>query len=429
MPRVAMAARHAMKRMRWEDEQYSQRCPNPSSSDSEDASLMPHVLPVEEVPLFDGGYIIPVKDRRVYSVTTESALAKNICSILRDRGWKSIPSEYWFSTKNGEEMFRPKDGHGCEFCDRAVFSHVESRFELSECLFSKSKLATMLRDHNLSHLATQTFIIKGHEWRYGMRPPPEQMKSDRQLWFLKREDKDYGTGITVCKLGDAMSIVKKAPTHYEYILQAHVPKPLLTAKGEKFSVRIYALLFSFACSRKVSCWIYTGGYISSSPVPWSSTSTNSEVQITTDRTADVKLWELPWYSKAWPGLKRSTGDILKAAAKEIASSSKRTFELFGFDFMLTKDLRPYCLEVNSGPVTKDMDLPMLRQLVGFALVAGTEAEQLHAARKGVCSRDPRHWEKIGEDTPARFALADEVPVDDTPFKPKNSFDASSGDGH
>ena len=30
--------------------------------------------------------------------------------------------------------------------------------------------------------------------------------------------------------------------------------------------------------------------------------------------------------------------------------------------------------------------------------------------------DPRHWQKLGKNEPALFALANEVPVDDTPFK-------------
>ena len=167
----------------------------------------------------------------------------------------------------------------------------------------------------------------------------------------------------------------------------------------------------------ISCWVYTGGYIAPSSVPWEKHSTDSNIQITTQRTTDVRFWELPWYPKAWPGLRDATGTILRAAARKVATSTKRSFELFGFDFMVTEDMQPYCLEVNSGPVTHaENDLPMLRQLIGLAVTARTEMEQLCAARSGVSEADPRHWQKLGKNEPAHFALADEVPVDDTPFK-------------
>ena len=415
----AIAAKHAWSRMRHEDAQYRRRCPRAEMhdfSDNDDASLMPHVVPVECINLRDG-YLIPVRDRRCYSLTTESSLAANMCSILRERGWKRVESEFWFSTSSGEDMFRPVAGHGCEFCDRAVFSHIESRFESSECLYSKSKLWAMLCEKGLTHLCTETFAIHKHSWHGGRTPSAEQLLKDENVWFLKREDKDYGTGITVCKLRDAMAHVKKAPKHCEYVLQKHVPRPLLTPAGAKFSIRIYGVLHAFACRRSISCWIYTGGYIASSSVPWSESSKKADVQITTNRTAEVKFWTLPWYTAAWPALKRATGAILRSAAQKVAIATKRSFELFGFDFMVTEDLRPYCLEVNSGPVTHaEMDLPMLRQLVGFAIVARTEAQQLCAAKMNQSREDPRHWQKIGKNEPALFALADEVPVDDTPFK-------------
>ena len=271
MPGYAIEAKHAWSRMRFEDAQYRQRCPRAEMldlSDSEDDNLLPHVIPVEDAPpVSEQGYHIPVRDRRCYSITTESSLAANICSILRERGWKRIPSEFWFKTKSGEDMFKPIGGKGCEYCDRAVFSHSESRFESSECLYSKSKLWAMLCEKQLAHLCTETFIIKGHEW-HGRAPTTAKITSDENIWFLKREDKDYGTGISVCKLRDAMRYVRKAPKYCAYVLQAHVPKPLLTPNGEKFSIRVYGVLHAFACRRLVSCWVYTGGYIALSSVPW-----------------------------------------------------------------------------------------------------------------------------------------------------------------
>ena len=188
--------------MRFEDSQFRQRRPQAEMldlSDSEDDKLLPYVIPVEDAPLLEEGYVIPVRDRRCYSLTTESSLAANICSILRERGWTRIPSEFWFRTKSGEDMFKPAGGHGCEFCDRAVFSHIESRFESSDCLDSKTKLWAMICENDLTHLCTETFIIKNHGW-HGRSPTTTQINSDEKMWFLKREDKDYGTGIKVCKL-------------------------------------------------------------------------------------------------------------------------------------------------------------------------------------------------------------------------------------
>ena len=53
---------------------------------------------------------------------------------------------------------------------------------------------------------------------------------------------------------------------------------------------------------------------------------------------------------------------------------KSGFELFGLDFVLTKDNRLLMYEANAGPCVKKFEKPMISQMLDICLPWGVEAQ-------------------------------------------------------
>ena len=170
---------------------------------------------------------------------------------------------------------------------------------------------------------------------------------------------------------------KPEDTNKQYVVQPHVPNAMLSKEGRKFTVRVYALIYSPpGPERKIEIYVYNNGYFAPTKEKWSMENYSRESQISTNRDLSMgRLADWEHYDLVFPKLFRATGKVLYAAATEFFVQRKRTYEVFGLDFMLSKEgkdggsITPYLLEleVNSGPVTKEEDYPMLRGIVKILL--------------------------------------------------------------
>ena len=351
-----------------------------------------------------------------FSVCTDSTFAHNVSTILRkEYGFSLIPKEYWFTSERGEkeDMYRPKNGLSCEWCDRSVFSFCDNRFENSVVLYSKVQLAELIARHTTTSrslpgfagnvlVTPSTWIIRNgkfctllppeHLLNTGSTMRPEQVDSNssgeqtdqglhNNIYFLKDDEADYGTGVfPMPSLNACLQHAQKLENiKKHYVVQTHVPNVLLTRDGRKFTVRVYALISSPpGPDRKLDIFVYKNGYFAAAKEKWEATSISPDSQISTNRDLSLgRLAEWEYYEALFPKLCQSTSKVLYAAATEFIVQRKRTFELFGLDFMISKGedgvMTPYLLEVNSGPVTKEDDFPMLRGLVKIAIIGVDDA--------------------------------------------------------
>jgi len=182
--------------------------------------------------------------------------------------------------------------------------------------------------------------------------------------------------------------------------------------GRKFTVRTYGMIVSPpGPERHLGIFVYKDGYIAQASAEWGAEDLGHESQITTARSKKLKSWDR--YADTMPALTRATGEVLMAAARELIVQRKRAFELFGLDFIIDENQRPWLLEVNSGPVTKEEDFPMLRGLVKIAIIGVHDPRPCGASAptQAALDRNVSDWVQVSN-VRAYFALSGEMEVDE-----------------
>eukprot|EP00944_MAST-04C_sp_MAST-4C-sp1_P003186 g3186.t1 len=371
--------------------------------------------------------ICPLAARDRFSLCTKSTLARHIGSILAsDYGFEEIPKEFWFKSEaigaddpNGGIMYQPLNKTACEWCDRNVYSFVENRFENSVVLFSKIQLSRLILCHSSicgNQLAPVTYVVRfnkekcSHEFDEFQNPrvlsPPTSM-DDIACYFLKDDEADYGTGVFAFKTIEECLQNCKSGKHY--VIQPHIRDPLLY-ESRKFSVRVYGLVVSPpGPERRLNIFVYNDGYLAVAKQEWNVDDLSNECQVTTDRSLRLSEWE--HYGAVIEKLYGATKRILHAASKEFVVGRKRTWELFGLDFLFDSSLKPWLLEVNSGPTTKKMDIPMLRGLVKVSIIGADDTRPLGGGTNMKRATEASSNWKLVKSTRARYALKNEIAVD------------------
>jgi hypothetical protein len=64
-----------------------------------------------------------------------------------------------------------------------------------------------------------------------------------------------------------------------------------------------------------------------------------------------------------PQFKKLVGDTIKANSRKLDPNRRQcSFEIFGYDFMLDEDLKPWLIEVNTNPCL-ELSSPYLARLI------------------------------------------------------------------
>jgi len=318
-------------------------------------------------------------------------LGKWYCECLSERSsWTAYPSEKWFVTKSGVQLYSPMGRMTMDFSDQSVYSHVESCLYGTECLSSKSDLA-----FTAPEFLPQTWHIRDGVWSGSVPPPPSSSSSQQQqIWFLKECNRNFATGITILKSSE--ECLSYARPGKSYVVQSHYPKPLLVnpstgvpqnINGHKFHVRLYMFLRKPQYKKQV-LELYTcrgHGWICIAKEPWNESSTSRHVQITRDRSLHSSKWDM------WPGVYRRMRSMVQLLVNKIVKrvevpDSKPAFELFGVDFIMTQDERMLMYEVNAGPCVQDSEREMITKMLNICIPWGVEDD-------GVCDENVM-WEQI-----------------------------------
>jgi tubulin polyglutamylase TTLL1/tubulin monoglycylase TTLL3/8 len=179
------------------------------------------------------------------------------------------------------------------------------------------------------------------------------------IWILKPgENTNRGTGISMCT--SLEQIAKEiSKTKHTVILQKYIENPFLVYK-RKFDIRCYAMITCY--NGIIQGYYYNEGYIRTSSKPFSLQNVeNKYIHLTND--AIQKYSED--YGKYENGNKMSYGDFIEEVGskiKDIVTDTIKcavpkimkkmhchTFEVFGYDFLLDENLKPWLLEVNTNP--------------------------------------------------------------------------------
>merc|ERR1739848_349863 len=131
-----------------------------------------------------------------------------------------------------------------------------------------------------------TYIIVDQRW-IGDPPPPEATGTPPMPWFVKETDRNWGTSVTCCQYPEeCMGLTKEQGA---YVVQRHIPDPLLYDNGEKCHIKFYNLLVGLADGVTWRLYTYKDGYLSISPKAWSPTDLSKETQVTIIRTKRIRI--------------------------------------------------------------------------------------------------------------------------------------------
>lgn len=206
------------------------------------------------------------------------------------------------------------------------------------------------------------------------------VSGDRNVWIVKPAEKSRGRGI---QCYDDLSAILGISGRKEerMIAQKYLESPLLIHR-RKFDIRQWVLVTSW---EPLTVWFYEESYLRFSSKVWSLSASslknrgvhlcNNAVQSKLSGYGDEiegNMWHVNkfiehigkevWEEDVRPGLERLVKLTLMSVTAEDMKARSGCFELFGFDFMIDSDMKPWLIEVNSSP-TLQRSTPLMKELV------------------------------------------------------------------
>lgn len=282
-------------------------------------------------------------------------------------------------------------------------NHFPNSFELTrKDLMAKNlmKLGRELR--KIGQQATvdffpQTFVLPNDYMRFH-----DEMKGKNLIWIAKPVGGSQGQGIIflqneqeAVKFNSQNNAKFNSPDatpedkmRCTYVVQRYISNPFLIG-GRKFDIRLYALTLSF---NPLIAYIYRGGFCRFSSQPFTMKNfadrdihlTNIAVQTHSEMynprhgckwdSHSLRTYFIHRYGmEATNQLFTAIQSIMLNSLLSVQSSiipDKHCYELYGYDIMITDDLRPWLIEINASPSLDanteddyDMKFSMLNEML------------------------------------------------------------------
>jgi len=271
---------------------------------------------------------------------------QRFCSYLLKRpNWRLYPSEKWFEDANGQVSHCPLGRRGVDFTDETYFSRIAMHIKGRIWLEDKRKLYEFVPD-----LMPYTYVIVDQKW-VGEVPPDEPADAPPMPWFVKENDRNFGTSVVCCaRASECMGLAKPNAV---YVVQKHIDRPLLYDGGEKLHIKFYNMLYGLEDGITWRLYCYKDGYLCISPTPWSPTDLSKDGQVTIIRTKRINDW--PYWEGLYPKCRAAIATVIQRAVEQgkLKGRPKKQFEIISSDFVVNVDQEVVLLEFNTGPVLKD----------------------------------------------------------------------------
>lgn len=293
-------------------------------------------------------------------------------SITRSKSFISLKQEQY---KSADMRIYNKIEHNFHISNKkALFYNLRSYYEIiEEDVFDVIPVTFHLKTPDDPVYAEFEACFKNYE-----ELTDENGRKPANLWIVKPgENSNRGNGITVCNNLDQIKSELKSNPHpktgnHTYIIQKYIEKPFLVNK-RKFDIRCFALV---TCINGVlQGYFYSEGYIRTASKNFSLQVTNKFIHLTNDAVqkysedygkfengnkmsyTEFQRYLDTHYDRRVNFMEEVVSEIKKIVRRTIESvyfkldpnNRGHSFEIFGYDFLLDTDLKPWLLEVNTNP--------------------------------------------------------------------------------
>lgn len=259
-------------------------------------------------------------------------------------------------------------------------NHFPNSFELTrKDLMAKNLLRLTRELRKTGQEATvdffpQTFVLPNDFIRFR-----DEMKSSDSVWIAKPVGGSMGMGIVFLQTEqeavkfNSQTIQKinslelpEEKMKFTYVVQKYIPNPFLIG-GRKFDIRLYALTLSYS---PLIVYVYRGGFCRFSSSVFTMKSFNKDIHLTNIavqthsenynprhgckwdthslRTYFIQRFGEEVSNKLFTGIQSIMLNSLLSVLSSIIPD-KHCYELYGYDILITDDLKPWLIEINASP--------------------------------------------------------------------------------
>lgn len=205
-------------------------------------------------------------------------------------------------------------------------------------------------------------------------------------WIVKPgENTNRGNGIVVCNTLDSIKELLKPVENKSYIIQKYIENPLLINK-RKFDIRCYAMITSV--NGVIQGYFYEDGYLRTASNEFNIDDvSNLFIHLTNDaiqkhstdygkfengnklsyrsfqKYLDANYPNIDFFSMILPKIKEIVRETIVASFMFIDKFKRmHCMEVFGYDFMIDSEFKPWLIEVNTNPCL-ELSSPYLRLII------------------------------------------------------------------
>ncbi len=290
-----------------------------------------------------------LKRCRFYLRQLQSPTLYNLSQYLRERGWSSARFNFYANFSERNLQFNALAA------ERLEFKHLLAQLAAQYC----------------PEVMPVTFGINDHNWMDVLNQLALRESLNNLTWILKPALLNNGRHIKILENLDQVG------DHYlssnrmggEHVLQQYLTNPHLL-RGHKYSIRMFVVATNYA-----GAYIYPHGYLNVALNPYqpqkftdlSSHLTNEHLSENAVNVIQIPTQRFELFPDLFPKIKTITAKIMDGLRQlhpeAFVTGDKRALALFGFDFLVDANLRPWLLEANHGPCfPKSDDHPLQKYL-------------------------------------------------------------------